>query len=44
MFKSKFFTVVIVVTFVAMGATVAFQAFEMQEYNLFKTIFADKKK
>lgn len=39
MFKSKFFTVVIVLTFIAMAATVAFQVFEMLDYNLFKTIF-----
>ncbi|MBQ9753758.1 MAG: hypothetical protein IJV93_03290 [Lentisphaeria bacterium] len=38
MFNSKFFTAVIVLTFLALGATVAFQSLEMQEYNLFNTL------
>lgn len=38
MFNSKFFTVVIVLTFVALGATVAFQVLEMKDYNLFNTL------
>ena len=38
MFKSKFFTVVIVISFIAMAATVALQVMEMMEYNLFATI------
>lgn len=42
MFSSKFFTVMIVLTFVAMAAAVAFQALEMKDYNLFKTLFAGK--
>ena len=39
MFKSKFFTVVIVLTFIAMAATVTFQVLEMLDYNLFNTLF-----
>ena len=39
MFKSKFFTVMIVLTFIAMAATVTFQVLEMLEYNLFNTLF-----
>lgn len=39
MFKSKFFTVMIVLTFIAMAATVTFQVFEMIDYNLFNTLF-----
>jgi len=42
MFKSKFFSVVIVLTFLAMVATVVFQTLEMKDYNLFHTIFASK--
>lgn len=38
MFNSKFFTAVIVLTFIALGAAVAFQALEMNEYNLFNTL------
>ena len=38
MFNSKFFTVVVVLTFLALGAAVAFQVLEMQEYNLFNTL------
>jgi len=38
MLKSKFFTVMIVLAFVAVAATVAFQVLEMQEYNLFETL------
>ena len=40
MWNSKFFTVVIVLTVLALGATVAFQALEMQEYNLWNTLQA----
>ncbi len=39
MFKSKFFTVMIVLTFIAMAATVTFQVLEMLDYNLFNTLF-----
>ena len=40
MFNSKFFTVVIVITFLALGAAVTFQVLEMQEYNLLNTLQA----
>jgi len=39
MFKSKFFTVMIVLTFIAMAATVTFQVLEMIDYKLFNTLF-----
>lgn len=39
MFNSKFFTVMIVLTFLAMAATAAFQVWEMYDYNLFETLF-----
>ena len=39
MFKSKFFTVMIVLTFIAMAATVTFQVLEMLDYNLINTLF-----
>ncbi len=39
MFNSKFFTVMIALSFVAMAATVVFQVLEMSEYNLFSTMF-----
>ncbi|WP_294481467.1 hypothetical protein [uncultured Victivallis sp.] len=42
MFNSKFFTVMIVLTFLAMVATVVFQSVEMSDYNLFNTMFASK--
>ena len=42
MFQSKLFLVMLLLIFVAIGATVAFQAMEMQEYQLFETIFAKK--
>ena len=42
MFNSKFFTVMIVLTFLAMVATVVFQSGEMSDYNLFNTMFASK--
>ena len=42
MFNSKFFTGVIIVSFLAMAATVAFQVLEMNEYNLFSTMFSGK--
>ena len=38
MFNSKFFTVVIVLTFLAMAATATFQALEMYDYSLFDTL------
>jgi len=38
MFNSKFFTVMIVLTFFAMAATATFQVLEMRDYNLFETI------
>lgn len=34
MWKSTFFTVMIVLTFLAVGATVALQAIEMKDYGL----------
>ena len=40
MFNSKFFTVIVVLTFLAIGAAVTFQALEMQEYNLWNTLQA----
>lgn len=42
MFKSKFFTGVIVLTFLAMAATVVFQTLEMKDYNLFQTMLSSK--
>ena len=39
MFNSKFFTVMIVLTFVAMAAVVTFQVLEMCDYTLFETMF-----
>ena len=39
MFKSKFFAVMIVLTFIAMSATVTFQVLEKLDYNLFNTLF-----
>ena len=39
MFKSKFFTVMIAFTFIAMAATVTFQVLELLDYNLFNTLF-----
>lgn len=38
MLNSKFFTTMIVLTFLAVGACVAFQALEMKDYNLFETL------
>ena len=40
MFKSKFFTVMIVLTTLVMAATLVFQLLEMKEYNLFQTLQA----
>ena len=34
----------IVLTFLAVGATVAFQAIDMHEYDLFETLFGGKGK
>ena len=42
MFNSKFFTGVIVLTFLAMAATVALQVLEMNDYHLFQTMLASK--
>ncbi len=42
MFNSKFYTVMIVLTFVMVGAAVAFQILEMQEYDLINTIMGGK--
>lgn len=42
MFNSKFFTAIIVLTFLAMAATVVFQSLEMKDYNLFQTMFSSK--
>ena len=38
MFNSKLFTAIIAITFLALGATVAFQVLEMNEYKLFETL------
>lgn len=38
MFNSKLFTVMIVLTFLVLGGTVALQVLEMNEYNLFETL------
>jgi hypothetical protein len=38
MFNSKFFTVMIVLTFLVLGGAVALQVLEMNEYNLFETL------
>jgi len=38
MFNSKAFTIIIVVTFLALGAAVTFQVLEMQEYNLLNAL------
>ena len=35
MFESKFYTVMIVLSFVLLAACVVFQALEMNEYNMF---------
>ena len=35
MFESKFYTVMIIVSFVLLAACVVFQALEMSEYNMF---------
>ena len=42
MFQSKFFLIMSLLILAAVAATVAFQAMEMQEYQLFETIFAKK--
>ena len=42
MFNSKFFTGVIIVSFLAMAATVAFQVLEKNEYNLITTMDSGK--
>ena len=41
MWKSSFFTVMIVLTFLAVGATVAMQAIEMKDYGLI-SMFLEK--
>lgn len=38
MFQSKFFTVVIVLTFLALGAAVTFQVLEMIDYDHFTSL------
>ena len=38
MLNSKFFVVMALLTFLALGAAVAFQALEMRDYNLFETL------
>lgn len=38
MWKSKFFTVMIILTFLALGATLAFQIMEMRDYSLLETL------
>ena len=40
MFNSKMFTVVLLLTVLALGAVVTFQALEMQEYNLWNALQA----
>ena len=40
MLNSKMFTVVLVLTILALGAVVTFQALEMQEYNLWNALQA----
>ena len=40
MFQSKFFTVMIVLTTVAVAAALVFQLLEMKDYNLFQTLQA----
>ncbi len=42
MFNSKFYTVMIVLTFVMVSAAVAFQIMEMQEYDLISAIMGGK--
>ena len=38
MWKSKFFTVMIILTFLAIVATLAFQVLEMRDYSLLETL------
>ena len=38
MFTSKFFSAILVVTFLALGAAVAFQVLEMNDYQLFEIL------
>ena len=38
MWKSKFFTVMIILTFLALGAALAFQVMEMRDYSLLETL------
>ncbi len=40
MFKSKFFTVMIALTTLAVAAALVFELLEMKEYNLFQTLQA----
>ncbi len=42
MFDSKFFTIMILLTFLVLGTVVAFQVLEMNDYELFQTMFAAK--
>ena len=39
MLNSKFFTIMILATLLLAGAAVAFQVLEMNEYDLFRTLF-----
>lgn len=38
MFNSKFFTVIIVLTLLSLGAGLTFQALEMTDYELWETL------
>ena len=38
MWKSKFFTVMIILTFLAISATLAFQVLEMRDYSLLENL------
>ena len=38
MFTSKIFSAILVVTFLALGAAVAFQVLEMNDYQLFEIL------
>jgi hypothetical protein len=40
MLKSKYFMIVMILTCLMLGAGVAFNALEMQDYNLFEALIA----
>ena len=40
MWKSKFFTVMFVLTFLTLAATLVFQVLEMRDYSLLETLSA----